>query len=135
MYYKVVNQTEISQMISDCERGVLFESDDWNKEDKTAFITALKELGNLITILDENYGKDRHPNTDLGGFSYVLPTVKDYYASYDKIIQKHNMEELPFEFEEEVSSGKTIEFVQAVYQLSSDYSIILLYPKEKKHNE
>lgn len=135
MYYKVVNKTEIDQVISKLEQGKLLEMEDLNREDKTALIAALKELGILISILDDNYGIERHPETDLGGFSYVLPTLKDYQSFYGSLMQKHNIDELLFEYQEIVSSGKTVEFVQAVYQLSSDYSIILVYPKEKKANE
>lgn len=132
MYYKIVNQLEVDQIISKVEQGMLPEIKDLFKEDVVALITALKELRLNISILDENYGIERHPETDLGGFSYVLPTLKDYQSNFESLIQKHSIDEQLFEYQEIVSSGKTVEFVQAVYQLSSDYSIILIYPKEMK---
>lgn len=132
MYYKIVNQLEVDQILSNVEQGTLPEIKDLFKEDVVALITALKELEVNISILDENYGIERHPETDLGGFSYVLPTLKDYQSNFESLIQKHSIDEQLFEYQEIVSSGKTVEFVQAVYQLSSDYSIILIYPKEIK---
>ena len=132
MYYKIVNQLEVGRIVSKVEQGMLPEIKDLFKEDVVALITALKELEVNISILDDNYGIERHPETDLGGFSYVLPTIKDYQSTFDSLIQKHSIDEQLFEYQEIVSSGKTVEFVQAVYQLSSDYSIILIYPKEIK---
>lgn len=131
MYYKLVNQKDLNDFKDRVRRKELPEVNDWNEEDINAILVTLDDLSELLGILDSEYGESRHPEFDLGGFSYVFITIQDYERYQKEIFAKHHMENLESEYEDTLGQGTNIEFVREVFLLSSDYSMILVYPRKR----
>lgn len=80
-----------------------------------------------LTILDEEYGTDRNPITDLGGYVVILETQEDIQG----LEELHNIDltknPLP-EFVDFIYTKQGPRYTAAFFLLSSDYGIIVILP-------
>jgi len=87
-----------------------------------------------LTILDEEYGTDRDPITDLGGYVVILEKPEDI----QKLEELHNIDlaknPLP-EFVDFIYPEKGPRYTASLFLLSSDYGIIVILPYDMTPKE
>jgi len=85
----------------------------------------LKDIArNTLRILDEAYGKDRDPKTDLGGFLVIMESEEDIERLKECHLDLSN--DIP-EYSDYIA-GKDDNWIVSLYLLSSDYSITVIIP-------
>jgi len=87
-----------------------------------------------LTILDEEYGTDRDPITDLGGYVAILENPEDI----QELEQLHNMDltksPIP-EFVDFIYTEQGSRYTASLFLLSSDYGIIIILPYDMTPKE
>lgn len=87
-----------------------------------------------LTILDEEYGTDRDPITDLGGYVVILENPVDIQV----LEALHNIDltksPLP-EFEDFIYPEQGPRYTASLFLLSSDYGIIVILPYDMTPKE
>ena len=91
----------------------------------------MRAIRGTVSILDEYYGETRHPDSDLGGYTILIPTLQDTELFYDKIMKHYNLDIEYAESVDVVADDGNIKFIQQTYILSSDFGIILVLPMLK----
>lgn len=87
-----------------------------------------------LTILDEEYGTDRDPITDIGGYVVILENPEDI----QELEQLHNMDltKNPFpEFVDFIFTEHGPRYTASLFLLSSDYGIIIILPYDMTPKE
>ena len=86
---------------------------------------SIKDIAkNTLKILDEAYGEERDPLSDLGGFLVILESedeienLKDYHLDITKDIPEYS----------DYVAGANDNWIVSLYLLSSDYSITVIMP-------
>ena len=92
---------------------------------------ALASLRDKVAVLDGYYGSTRDLQKDLGGYCVIFPTIEDWAKSYQTVIDKHYIQEELYEYREEHTHGSDC-WIEELYMISSDYGIVLFYPKNCK---
>ena len=80
-----------------------------------------------LTILDEEYGTDRDPITDLGGYVVILESQEDI----QQLAELHNIDlaKNPYlEFVDFIYPEKGSRYTASLFLLSSDYGLIIILP-------
>ena len=91
-------------------------------------IQVLERLKKRIETLDGNYGSVRNLEADLGGYAVLFPAISLTEQSERKeILEKYHMPEEEFEYQEEILQKDEHLWIEELYILSSDYSIIFFY--------
>ena len=87
-----------------------------------------------LTILDEEYGTDRDPITDLGGYVTILENPDDI----QELEELHNMDltknTIP-EFVDFIYTEQGSRYTASLFLLSSDYGIIIILPYDMTPKE
>lgn len=86
-----------------------------------------------IDILDDNYGKDRNPDTSLGGWIAIIvdKSVEKIEAEYSEFLNRHSLNKELAEVSESVfMCNKELQWVLEIYIVSSDYGYVLLLPRK-----
>jgi len=91
----------------------------------------LTSLNDKVAVLDEYYGDTRDLQKDLGGYCAVFPTIEDWAESYQTVLDKHYIQKELYEYREELIDGNCC-WIEELYMISSDYGIVLFYPKNDK---
>jgi len=93
--------------------------------DGLALEASIKDIArNTLKILDEAYGEERDPLSDLGGFLVILESedeienLKDYQLDIIKDIPEYS----------DYVAGANDNWIVSLYLLSSDYSITVIMP-------
>lgn len=123
MYYKIVNRFDVDCLEDSISQNRLMI--DVQAEIKEKVTRAIRDT---IAILDEYYGETRLPERDLGGFLIFLPTVQDTQIFYDKILKHFNLDIIYAEIDDEIVASDKIMFRLQIFNLSSDYSLVIVYP-------
>lgn len=101
----------------------------WRKKDINLIREYPKEVMNIvdesIQILNENYGEDRDVSRDLGGYVCIVEDVEEAIYLKENIIKGI----LP-EYVDKISTREDQIYSNALYLLSSDYSIIVISKNE-----
>lgn len=87
-------------------------------------LEAREAVKTIAAILDENYGADRDPKADLGGYILLIETPVDLEHLYDYLDWKGTIPE----YVERISCYIGGDYSLAHFQLSSDYSITVFMP-------
>ena len=80
-----------------------------------------------LTILDEEYGTDRDPITDLGGYVAILENPEDI----QELEELHNIDltkNSSAEFVDFIYPERGPRYTASLFLLSSDYGIIIILP-------
>ena len=92
----------------------------------------LDSLYEKVTVFDENYGDTRNLLKSLGGYCVVFPTIEDQEQSYQTILDKHYIQKELHEYQEEIVDERCF-WIEELYMISSDYGIVMFYPKYQKN--
>ena len=85
----------------------------------------LQEAEEIITLLDENYGKNREVDKDLGGYILISESEEDVADIKADIIKG-----LIEEYTDLIKSDDGIDYYSSLFLLSDDYSIVVFSTKE-----
>lgn len=89
-------------------------------------LQVLERLKKRIETLDGNYGSGRNLEADLGGYVVLFPAIS--LTEQKKILEKYHVMEEEYEYREEILQKDEYLWIEELYILSSDYSIIFFYP-------
>ena len=131
MFYKVVNGFDADMLLEALEDGFVSDIKSMPADYRKACSQANQSLNEQIMRFDEFYDKYRNPDRDLGGFAYFLPTIEDAERFLDKIKEWHHITDMPSEYEDIVAEYHDVEFVEELFILSSDFGLVILYPRRK----
>lgn len=91
-------------------------------------IQVLERLKKRIETLDGNYGSGRNLDADLGGYAVLFPAISlTEQKERKEILEKYHVMEEEYEYREEILQKDEYLWIEELYILSSDYSIILFY--------
>ncbi|EHI96916.1 hypothetical protein CDLVIII_0178 [Clostridium sp. DL-VIII] len=85
----------------------------------------LKEAGEIVGLLDENYGVYREIDKDLGGYITILESKEDVAE-----IKANSIKGLRSEYTDIIKSDDGIDYYSSLFLLSDDYSIVVFSTKE-----
>ena len=83
-----------------------------------------ERVSETLGTLDLSYGADR-TSTDMGGYVLLFEDRKDYEKSIDKILNFYHVNKEEYEYTETIADN----WEETLYLLSSDDSLVLVYPK------
>jgi hypothetical protein len=92
----------------------------------------------IIQILDESYGSNRDPDSDLGGYvcifdEYIIGECNDY----KKLLGKYGLSVETAEFTEPIMTSESYrrdtnyQWYQQVFIVSSDFAVCVIYKDTK----
>ncbi|NMF07952.1 hypothetical protein ACUH7Y_25820 [Clostridium beijerinckii] len=84
----------------------------------------IKEIEEIIILLDENYGDNRDINKDLGGYITILGSKEDVVE-----IKANSIKGILPEYTDMIKSDDGIEYYSSLFLLSDDYSIVVFSTK------
>ena len=100
----------------------------WKKEDLNLLLEypkeVVKNVDNVINILNENYGYNRK-STDDGGYVCIIEDIKE--VEYLKV---NILKGLVEEFSDVIYENNIDKYNSTLYLLSSDYSITIITKNE-----
>ncbi|HBG4973242.1 TPA: hypothetical protein KQF34_003057 [Clostridioides difficile] len=85
----------------------------------------IKNIDNIINILDENYGFNRKI-TDDGGYVCIIDDIEEI-----EFLKSNILKELEEEFSDVVYEDETNIYSSTLYLLSSDYSVTVISKNEE----
>lgn len=85
----------------------------------------LKEAGEIVVLLDENYGVYREIDKDLGGYITILESKEDVSE-----IKANSIKGLLPEYTDIIKSDDGIDYYSSLFLLSDEYSIVVFSNKE-----
>lgn len=95
-------------------------------------IQVLERLKKRIETLDGNYGSGRNLEANLGGYAVLFPAISlTEQKERKEILERYHVPEEEFEYREEILQKDEYLWIEELYILSSDYSIIFFYPIAK----
>lgn len=85
----------------------------------------------LAGILDDAYGKNRKAH-DMGGYILYFPDSQTYEDTVVDIWEFYNIEPTLYEYMEYIGESEynDIQWIEKLFLLSSDDSLVLIYPQE-----
>lgn len=84
-----------------------------------------KDVEEIITLLDDNYGANRDVSKDLGGYIVLLESKEDIAE-----IKSNSIKGLLPEYTNIIKSDDGIDYYSSLCLLSDDYSIVVSSTKE-----
>lgn len=88
-----------------------------------------ERLKEKIEILEQCYGADRDLEADLGGYAVIFPSMsQNEQEEHRNILEKYHAKENEYEYRDIISVEDGQEWVEELYILSADYSVIIFYP-------
>lgn len=90
----------------------------------------------LAGVLDDAYGRNRKAH-DMGGYILYFPDAQTYEDTVVDIWEFYNIEPTLYEYMEYIgeSESSDIQWVEKLFLLSSDDSLVLVYPQESCFTE
>lgn len=99
----------------------------------------LPAIQEYIGIFESNYSPsvEKDPDTDLGGVMYLfVEALKESDCEYKDLISKYHITSPEYaEIDEVIASDDKYEYRVQVYILSSDFGIVLIFPKIRSCEE
>lgn len=88
-----------------------------------------ERLKERIEILEQCYGADRDLEADMGGYAVIFPSMSpNEQEEHRNILEKYHAKEHEYEYRDIISVEDSQEWVEELYILSADYSVIIFYP-------
>lgn len=118
MYQRIKNRLDA---------GFLLE--EMRKQGKDAFVG--ERIAELADVLDDAYGAVRKAH-DMGGYILYFPNAQTYEDTIVDIWEFYHIEPTLYEYMECIgkSTSGNIEWIEKLFLLSSDDSLVLIYPQE-----
>ncbi len=91
----------------------------------------IKRIGELAAILDREYGASRN-SSDMGGYILLFTDAETYRKHISRIMEFYHLEKDLFEYSEQIAGidDGIVQWQEELYLLSSDDSLVLIYPKD-----
>lgn len=117
MYYRIKNRLDAKFLL-----------DDMRESGKNVFVA--DRIMELAGIIDDAYGAGRKAY-DMGGYVLFFPDVDTYEKTIVDIWEFYNIEPREFEYAEYIGESEFsgIQWVEKLFQMSSDDSLVLVYPQ------
>ncbi len=96
---------------------------------KDAFVG--ERIVELAGVLDDAYGAGRKAN-DMGGYILYFPDAQTYEDTVVDVWEFYHIEPTMYEYMECIgeSASGNIQWIEKLFLLSSDDSLVLVYPQE-----
>lgn len=92
-------------------------------------VQVLERLKEQIKALDDNYGSGRNLDADLGGYAVLFSGFSPAERTERRnLLEKYHASEEEYEYREEIMHKGRCIWIEELYILSSDYSVIFFYP-------
>lgn len=89
----------------------------------------LEQIKRTTETLDNCYGSERDLNASLGGYAILFTTTdKNDKKTQMDIFQKYNIREQDYEYRDCIASCGGLKWMEELFILSSDYSLVMYYP-------
>lgn len=118
MYQRIKNRLDAKFLLADMRA-----------QDKNVFVG--DRILELAGVLDDAYGGNRKAH-DMGGYILYFPDAQTYEDTVVDIWEFYNIEPTLYEYMEYIgeSESSDIQWVEKLFLLSSDDSLVLVYPQE-----
>lgn len=118
MYQRIKNRLDAKFLLADMRA-----------QDKNVFVG--DRILELAGVLDDAYGGNRKAH-DMGGYILYFPDAQTYEDTVVDIWEFYNIEPTLYEYMEYIgeSESSNIQWVEKLFLLSSDDSLVLVYPQE-----
>lgn len=118
MYQRIKNRLDAKFLLADMRA-----------QDKNVFVG--DRILELAGVLDDAYGGNRKAH-DMGGYILYFPDAQTYENTVVDIWEFYNIEPTLYEYMEYIgeSESNDIHWVEKLFLLSSDDSLVLVYPQE-----
>lgn len=133
-YYKIWNYSQVERLkeLYECKYGSGKYQGDIGDEHNNALLEVIHTIENNIKVLCEHYSDIRDVDADLGGWLAFFPkTITEQNMSYKELLNQYHIKSSELaEVNEVISSveGK-MEYVQQIFLCSSDYALIIIFPR------
>lgn len=123
MYQRIKNRLDAKFLLADMRA-----------QDKNVFVG--DRILELAGVLDDAYGGNRKAH-DMGGYILYFPDAKTYENTVVDIWEFYNIEPTLYEYMEYIGESEfsDIQWVEKLFLLSSDDSLVLVYPQESCFTE
>lgn len=117
MYYRIKNRLDAKFLL-----------EDMRKSEKDVLIAG--RIMELAGMIDDAYGAGRKAH-DMGGYILYFPDTETYERTIVDIWEFYHIEPRQFEYAEYIGETELsdIQWVEKLFQLSSDDSLVLVYPQ------
>ncbi len=118
MYQRIKNRLDAKFLLADMR-----------EQGKDVFVG--DRILELAGVLDDAYGGNRKAH-DMGGYILYFPDAQTYENTVVDIWEFYNIEPTLYEYMEYIgeSESNDIHWVEKLFLLSSDDSLVLVYPQE-----
>ena len=117
MYLRIKNRLDAKMLLIDL-----------NKDEKNNEIAS--RIAELAGTLDDNYGSLR-PSYGMGGYILFFPDVLTYQREISEIMDFYGLDPALYEYKEIVGEKSDSRWVEELYLLSSEDSLVLIYPRKE----
>lgn len=123
MYQRIKNRLDAKFLLADMRA-----------QNKNVFVG--DRILELAGVLDDAYGGNRKAY-DMGGYILYFPDAQTYEDTIVDIWEFYNIEPSLYEYMEYIgeSESSDIQWVEKLFLLSSDDSLVLVYPQESCFTE
>ena len=88
-------------------------------------VEVINNVLEVINVLDENYGANRHVDNDLGGYVLIVESIVDI-----KILKQDKLQGLIPEYTDIIECSEGVNWTSSLFLLSSDFSIVVVTTEE-----
>lgn len=88
------------------------------------------ETKRVLSILDGYYGEDRDVENDDGGYVVIFTECVENDEHVPKILEKYHVRLNDEEFKDDLCACDGVIWTSALYLVSNDYGITVIYPRE-----
>lgn len=88
-------------------------------------VEVINNVLEVINVLDENYGANRHIDNDLGGYVLMAENIVDI-----KILKQDKLQGLIPEYTDIIECSEGINYACTLYLISNDYAILVVTTEE-----
>ena len=88
-------------------------------------VEVINNVLEVINVLDENYGANRHVDNDLGGYVLIVESIVDI-----KILKQDKLQGLIPEYTDIIECSEGVNWTSSLFLLSSDFAIVVVTTEE-----
>lgn len=88
-------------------------------------LNVISHIGEIISIIDENYGEYREVEAGLGGYVVIAENIVDI-----ETLKKDKIQGIVSEYTDIIECSEGVNWTSSLFLLSSDYSIVVMTTEE-----
>lgn len=136
-YYRIWNRKHLEQLkeMFECRNETQEQKEGLVLEQNNAFHEVIHSMEEVIGVLCDQYSETRDVDADLGGWlALFLKPITEKDISYIELLQRYHIESSELAEANEVIATVEgeLEYVQQIFICSSDYALIIIYPRLKE---